>query len=515
MAAAVLADAGWDVVVLESNDVVGGAVASTQADGWTMDTFSACHPLGVASPVLRALDLAEHGLEWRHAPRPLTHVGTADDDQGAAIHPDPQQTAAGLGDPADARQWLRLVEHYQSVKEPLLDALLTQWPPTTSAWRLLRAVGVADVLDFTRFALLPLDQMGRELFAGTRARDLFAGNAMHADIPPQAPGSGLFGWLMSMLAQDVGFPSPRGGSGQLARALARRAEQAGATIRTGEQVVHIGVTGGRARGVVTASGRSIRARRAVIANTSAPALYERLLPATAVPVGLTARLGRFTWDLPTIKLNFRLSAPLPWTAGLARGAGVVHAGLDASGLGRWSADLEAGVVPEHVFALVGQMSTIDPSRSPVGHEALWLYTHAPRGRADQDTSRQVAGRAEQMLDSFAPGWRDLVLERWTQHPDDLAAADDNLGSGAVAGGTMQLFQQAIWRPVTGAGGPSTHVDGLYLASAAVHPGGGVHGAAGYLAARAALREHAWWGRPARHLRLAALHHLYARPPALG
>lgn len=515
VAAAVLADAGWDVVVLEANEVVGGAVASTQLDGWTMDTFSACHPLAVASPVLRALELSDHGLQWCHAPRPLTHVGTAGDDHGAALHPDPHQTAADLDDRRDADQWLRLVEHYQTIKGPLLDALLTQWPPTTSAWRLLRAVGAPEVLDFVRFALLPLDQMTRELFSGPRARDLFAGNAMHADIPPQAPGSGLFGWLMTMLAQDVGFPSPRGGSGQLARALASRAEQAGASIRTGEAVVHIGVRSGRAQGVVTAAGHAIRARRAVIANTSAPALYRRLLPTSAVPAGLAARLERFAWDLPTIKLNYRLSAPLPWTARLARGAGVVHAGLDAAGLGRWSADLEAGVVPRDAFALVGQMSTIDASRSPAGHEALWLYTHAPRDRADRRTADQVAARTEQMLDGFAPGWRDLVIDRWEQYPADLAAADDNLGMGAVGGGTMQLFQQAIWRPTTGLGGPGTHVDGLYLASAATHPGGGVHGGAGYLAARAALREQRWWGRPVRQLRLAGLHGLYAQPPALG
>ena len=120
-----------------------------------------------------------------------------------------------------------------------------------------------------------------------------------------------------------------------------------------------------------------------------------------------------------------------------------------------------------------------------------------------------------MLDAFAPGWRELVLDRWDQFPADLAAADDNLGMGAVGGGTMQLFQQAIWRPVTGVGGPSTHIDGLYLASAATHPGGGVHGGAGFLAARAALREQRWWGRPARQLRLAGLHRLYQRAPALG
>lgn len=517
VAATVLADAGWDVLVLEARDVVGGAVASVSRDRWVLDEFSACHPLAVASPVLRGLELETHGLAWAHAARPLAHAVEDSDGTGAAIEAEAWRTAAALDQDAqgDGAQWLRLVEHYRSIKGPLLDALLTQWPPTTSAARLLRAIGPTQALDFARFALLPVDRMGVELFRGTRGRDLLAGNAMHADIPPQAPGSGLFGWLMSMLAQDVGFPSPQGGTAMLATALAARAAAAGAEIRTGTRVQQVLVESGRAVGVVTAGGARVRARRAVIADASGPALYDRLLPDAAVPAGLRTRLRRFDWDLPTVKLNYCLSGPMPWRAERAHGAGVVHAGLPGAALGRWSADLDSGRVPAHPFALVGQMTTIDPSRSPAGTEALWLYTHAPRRRVDGDTARLVVERAETMLDGLAPGWRDLVRDRWDQFPQQLESADENLGDGAVGGGTMQLFQQAFWRPVTGLGGPGTHLEGLFLASAAVHPGGGVHGGAGFVAARAALREQAWWGRPLRRLRLASLHRLYAEPPAVG
>lgn len=515
VAATVLADAGWDVVLLEAHDEVGGAVASREVDGWVMDTYSACHPLAVASPVFRQLELEHHGLIWEHAPRTLAHVGSPEDPHGAALEREPQDTAAAMPHQGDGESWLRLVEQYRLIKGPLLDALLTQWPPTTSALRVLRALGGSEVLDFLRFALLPVDRMGAELFAGDRGRDLLTGNAMHADIAPQAPVSGMFGWLMTMLAQDTGFPSPRGGTGQLALALAARCQQAGAVIRTGEPVTGIMVSAGRAVGVTTASGQSITARRAVLADTGAPALYRRLLPRHSVPTGLLTRLDRFDWGLPTIKVNLRLSAPLPWTAAAARGAGVVHAGLGHGGMTRWAADLDSGVVPEKIFALVGQMATIDPSRTPGQGEALWLYTHAPRGCTDHTTAARVASRAEALLDAFAPGWRDLVIDRWDQFPQDLERANDNLGEGAVGGGTMQLFQQALWRPVTGFGGPGTHIEGLYLASASSHPGGGVHGGAGYLAARAALREQGWWARPWRTLRLAGLHRLYARPPAVG
>ena len=69
------------------------------------------------------------------------------------------------------------------------------------------------------------------------------------------------------------------------------------------------------------------------------------------------------------------------------------------------------------------------------------------------------------------------------------AADPNLEHGAVNGGTAQLFQQLVFRPVTGLGRSETVVEGLYLASASAHPGGGVHGVCGWLAAKAALGEH--------------------------
>lgn len=519
--AAVLADAGWDVVLLEGQDEVGGAVGSRDVDGWVMDTHSACHPLALASPVLRALQLGEHGLRWASSERVLAHLGDPDDERGAAMFTDPQQTAQRLAEdhPADGDTWLRLVEDWQRLRDPLLDAILTRWPPLAASARLLARIGPTAFPDFARFLLLPAHRMGEELFKGQAGRELLAGNAMHADIPLEAPVSGMFGWLMTMLAQDVGFPSPRGGTRELARALRHRAEAAGAEVRTGVWVEQITVQGKTVHGVVTSDGQRIRARRAVVADTSAPDLYGRLLPPRAVPAGLSARLERFAWDLPTLKLNYRLSAPMPWTAGAARGAAVIHVGQDVPGLVTWAAELGAHKLPERPFALVGQMSTIDPTRSPVGTETLWMYTHLPRENTSPANADRLTQASEEMFDAFAPGWRNLVIDRWDQTPRDLEDGDPNLGDGGVGGGTQQLFQQAFWRPITGLGGPRTHIAGLYLGSAAIHPGGGVHGGCGYLAARAALADQSWWGRPTKHLSLAALHHLYADdralPPGLG
>lgn len=517
VAAATLADAGWDVLVLEARDKIGGAVASRNVDGWVMDEYSACHPLAAASPVLRGLDLSAYGLRWAQADVQVAHVASGDLTTAPAVFRDPERTAASLAadHPQDGWTYLRLVEHYQSIKGPFLDALLTRWPPIVPAARLAASVGMG-LPDLARFLLLPVTRMGEELFRGDGGRLLLAGNAMHADVPPTASVSGVFGWLMTMLAQDPGFVAPVGGAQFLADALRRRAEAAGARIETSQPVGRIVVRGGAAYGVQTVGGRRVRARRAVIADTSAPDLYQRLLPASAIPPGLRDRLDRFQWDLPTVKLNYRLTGAMPWIADQARGAAVVHAGADVTGLLRWFSDLETDTVPRHPFALVGQMSSIDATRSPVGTETLWVYSHLPRRVTDQTAALTLVDRLEGMLDDLAPGWRDLVIDRWEQTPAALHQSNPNLGEGAVGGGTQQLFQQALWRPVTGLGGPRTHLAGLYLGSAAVHPGGGVHGACGYLAARAALADSAWWGRPLAKVATATLHRLYDRraPDAL-
>jgi phytoene dehydrogenase-like protein len=514
VAASVLADAGWDVVVLEAQDEVGGAVRSTELHpGFVSDRFSAFYPLAAASPVLRALELENHGLRWAHAPAVLAHPPRPDSVDAAVLYRDVERTAVGLDahHPGDGEAWLRLCRQWQTLEEPLLRTLFTSFPPVRGPVQLLRRIGTAEALQLLRFVLLPATRMGEELFGGEAARLLLAGNTAHADAPPVAPVSGAFGWLLAMLGQQHGFPTPVGGTGQLAAALASRAEAAGALIRTGEPVAGILVRGGRAVAVDTESGDRIRARKAVIADVSAPALYRKLLPPDAVPARIRNDLERFTWDTPVVKLDWALNEPIPWRAKGVADAGTVHVGADATGLVRWSTDLETGTLPTSPFLLVGQMTTADPSRSPAGTESAWAYTHLPRGVDDDATADELAERAEAVIEDHAPGFRGRIAHRRVQRPSDLQGADANLVHGAVNGGTAQLFQQLIFRPVPGLGRPETPVENLYLGSAAAHPGGGVHGICGYLAARAALGEHNRTGWLRRRVTSAALALVHADP----
>lgn len=502
VAANALADAGWDVLLLEAQASIGGAVRSADvtAPGFRTDLFSAFYPLAAASPLMRSLHLEEHGLTWVRAPDVLAHA--LDDGRAAVLRTRPEATAAGLDgfSAGDGDAWLEMFRAWRRIRDPLLDALFTPFPPMRSVARLLRRVGVAGGLDLARLAVQPVRRLAAENFTGEGAGLLLTGNAMHADIPPDAAGSGVFGWLLAMLGQDVGFPVPQHGAGSLAEALSARLLAHGGQIETSTRVDAVEVSGGRAVGVRTHDGAHIRARRAVVADVGAPALYRDLVGAAHLPPRLLRDLDRFQWDHPTFKVNWALGSPIPWTSDDARGAGTVHLGVDMAGFVDAAASLSVGRIPDRPFLLFGQMTTADPTRSPAGTESAWAYTHVPHGV--RWTAEQVDAQVDRMesaVERAAPGFGGAVLARHVQSPLDLEAADANLVGGAVNGGTSALHQQLFFRPTPGLGRAETPIAGLFLASASAHPGGGVHGACGWNAARAALASEGRAGQLRRAL----------------
>ena len=182
--------------------------------------------------------------------------------------------------PGDGEAWRELYGVYERIGPALLEALLSApFPPVLSGLKLLRRLGSLDeVLRFARFGILPVRRLAEETFAGEGGAWLLAGNAMHTDLAPDSAGGGLFGWLLCSLGQHVGFPVPEGGAGNLTAALVRRLESRGGTVRCGQPVSAIEVSGGRARAARVVGGERVEAARAVIAGVSAPTLYEGLLP---------------------------------------------------------------------------------------------------------------------------------------------------------------------------------------------------------------------------------------------
>ncbi|MFG2163080.1 MULTISPECIES: NAD(P)/FAD-dependent oxidoreductase [Streptomyces] len=502
VAANLLADAGWSVTVLEEQPEPGGAVRhdSEVAPGFVNDLFSSFYPLAAASPVLRGLDLEDHGLRWSHAPHVLAHP--LSDGTCAVLDRDVAATAASLETfaPGDGAAWERLHGVWDRYRADIVDALFTPFPPVRAGARLALRLRGGGGLRLARTLVLPVRRMGEEEFRGEGGRLLLAGNALHADLAPEAAGSGGFGWLMSMLGQTYGFPVPVGGAGALTEALVRRLRARGGVVSCGRRVERVLVRERRAAGVRTADGETVTARRAVLADVSVPALYGGLVAPADLPDQVLTDVRRFQWDFATFKVDWALDGPVPWRCEPAAGAGTVHLADGLDELTRFAAQIAMRQVPDRPFSLFGQMTTSDPSRSPRGTESAWAYTHVPHhiradageegitGSWDSRERELMADRVERHVERFAPGFRALVRARRVLAPPTLQAMDANLEGGAINGGTTAMHQQLVFRPVPGTGRPETPVAGLFLASSGAHPGGGVHGAPGANAARAALRR---------------------------
>lgn len=505
VAANLLADAGWRVVVLEAAAEPGGAVRSDRGvhPDHVHDLCSSFHPLAAASPVIGGLGLERWGLRWSHAPAVLAHP--LPDGRCAVLYRDRARTAEGLEalGAGDGAAYLRLVELWDELGGELVRALFTPFPPVRPGVALAARLRSAGGLRALRTLTLPVRRLGDEEFSGPGAPLLLAGCALHADLFPESPGSAAFGWLLAMLGQQVGWPVPAGGAQALTSALVRRLEACGGSVRCASPVARVLLADGRCTGVRTEDGEPVFARRAVLADVPAPSLYGELVGWSRLPARLRADLARFQWDHATFKVDWALSRPIPWRAAPAGTAGTVHLATGMDHLTRYSAQLATGQVPDRPFALLGQMTTADPGRSPAGTESAWAYTHLPqraRGDAggaglgdrwDHDSKEAMAARLEAEVERLAPGFRDTVITRRVLAPPDLQRLDRSLERGALNGGTAAVHQQLFFRPVPGTGRPETPVPGLYLASASAHPGGGVHGACGANAARAAL----WAGRP--------------------
>lgn len=495
-----LLDAGWSVLVLEAQPTIGGAVRSDTDvyDGFVHDAFSTFYPLAAASPVIKSFGLEDHGLTWRHAPAVLAHP--LPDGDWSILSRD-RHVTAGLMEqrqPGDGAAWLEMVRQWDTIGDSLVQALISPFPPVKHGLGALAKLRKVGGLNFVKTLLTPAVEMGRWRFEHEGPRLLLAGNAGHADIPLDSPGSGLMGLLMTMLGQTVGFPVPEGGAGRLTDALASRVLSLGGEIRCDAEVTKIVVDGGRASAVRTADGQQFRADRAVIADVVAPNLFGHLLDREDVPASVTKAMKHFELDPGTVKVDWALDGPVPWTSPPSIAPGTVHIADSVDQMTEALGQVTARAIPDKPFLLTGQMTTTDPTRSPVGTESLWAYTHVPqqatrddgdgsiRGTWDRDDCERFADRMQARIEQYAPDLASRIVARRVMGPREMEARDANLIGGSINGGTSQLHQQLIFRPVPGMGRAETGIAGLYLGSASAHPGGGVHGAPGSNAARAAV-----------------------------
>ena len=451
-AAVLLAMAGRRVHVLEAADAPGGGTRTKELiePGTRHDVCSAIHPLGIVSPALRNLPLAEHGLEWVFPDVELAHVV----DGGASVLlRDVDATARALG--ADEVAWRAAFAPLVAAGTDLVDALLSPLSLPRHPIHLAR-YGLAGLQPATRW--------GRR-FETDAASGLFAGLAAHAILPLSAPITTGYGLMLGMLGHLVGWPLARGGSQAIADALVGLVEAHGGTVECGVGVTSLGELPAGVTVVLDVTPRQFLR----LADGRLPSRYAR-------------RLAAYRHGPGAFKLDYVLSEPIPWAAPQVGRAGTVHVGGSLADVARSEADVAAGRHPDRPFLLVAQPTQFDPIRSTTGRHVAWAYCHVPYG-SDVDMTERI----EAQIERFAPGFRDTIVGRHTLGPAALEAYNANYAGGDIAAGAGDL-RQFIARPVLVRRPGRTPLDGVYLCSAATPPGAGVHGMCGYHAARTVLDD---------------------------
>ncbi|MGL3200128.1 MULTISPECIES: FAD-dependent oxidoreductase [Curtobacterium] len=452
-AAVTLARAGLSVEVVERNDTIGGGARTAELTlpGFHHDVCSAVHPMALQSEFFRAFRL-EDRIELR---LPEVQYGHPLDGGRAGIaHRDIAETAAGLGadGPAFHQLMAPLARHSDQVADFATDALLhVPRHPVTVA----------------KFGLRALEQGTRAWNARFRedvAPAMVTGVAAHSIQHVPSLSTAAAALSLGSYAHARGWPVPIGGSQAIVDALAADLLAHGGTIETGREVTSLG---------------DLTPAKAVFFDTSVPGMLR--IAGKQIPTPKRGALRRFRFGNAAAKVDFALSGPVPWENELLRKAGTVHIGGTRAEIAAAEGAVARGQHAERPYVLGSEPTVVDPSRAPEGKHVFWAYAHVPAG-SDVDQAETVTRQIER----FAPGFRDLVLHASSRTAVQMAEYNPNYERGDIAAGAAS-FWQLVKRPVLSSD-PWRMGGGMYLASQSAAPGPGVHGMAGWHAAKSALRH---------------------------
>jgi len=452
-AAIVLGQAGLSTLIVEAQATPGGGARTQELTlpGFFHDVCSTVHPLGVASPFFRNLDLQRHGLSWQFSPLPLVHV--LDEQRSVGIERSLTDTARRLGvDGAAYRALFRpYVDEYESLLEMVLGPL--HWP--------------SDPVLLGRFGLQALSSLEHLVrrFRSDGTAALLAGMGAHAMQPLDRTATASFALILGLTAHAIGWPIARGGSQAITSALVATHRELGGELLLNRRVAHWSELPPARAYLFDLSPRQLLA----VAGSDLPSRYRD-------------RLARFRYGPGVFKMDWALNAPIPWRDPQCARAATIHLSGALPRVAASERAVEAGHVSEQPFVILVQPSLFDSSRAPIGRHTAWAYCHVPHA-SDFDASDLI----EQQIERYAPGFRDCVLSRASKNCADMERYNENYVGGDINSGAATL-DQLFTRPVARLDPYTTPNPRFFLCSSSTPPGGGVHGMCGYWAARSALRR---------------------------
>lgn len=452
-AAITLQQAGKSVLLIEGKDQIGGGLRSVELTlpGFVHDVCSAIHPLAIGSPYFSRLPLKEHGLEYIFPSYAAAHP--FDDGTAAILTNSLADTAERLG--RDKEIYLKLmkplVQDWPKMAADILGPLTVPSYPVAMAKFGLNALTSASFL--------------AKRFQTEKAKGLWAGMAAHSIQPLSNLTTSAIGLVLMANAHLKGWPIPKGGSMQIANALASYFKSLGGTIETGHWVKSL---------------KELPSAKTILFDVTPKQLLE--IAGHRFSSIYKWQLERYRYGMGVFKIDWALDAPIPFTSTDARKAGTIHLGNTIKEIEIAESQTSKGHHIDKPFVLLAQQSLFDPSRAPEGKHTGWAYCHVPNG-----SKVDMTNAIENQVERFAPGFKERILARHTFNTSEIEAYNPNYIGGDINGGIIDL-SQLYTRPALRWSPYRTSTKGLYICSSSTPPGGGVHGMCGHHAAKQALKD---------------------------
>lgn len=503
-----LVRAGLSVCLFERRLEVGGGLSTEESTvpGFYHNLHSVFHDAAEHMPAIRDLDLRKYGVEYV---LPRVQVATIlRDGRAVTVHTNRERTLASLRrlSPRDADAWARMDDDYHDFMETVVVPALYAPPPLPSEQHLALEKS-PEGMSYLRLSRSTPSDVVLEHFDSdaVRAAVLFQ-LAIPRGVATDYAGLGML--VPLVVTQVERSHLARGGSHVMAHGLWRALLSAKGRVRGTHEVRRVLLDGRRAAGVELTTGERVLARRAVVSAVDLPQTFLELVPQTALDAAFVKRVRGYKLDeFSLFGVHLALREPPRYRAAAydpdVDRAFKVGIGFDAPSDFRamWAA-IRDGVPPDPPRLYACTPSLHDPTQAPAGHHTAFCWAPAPYTLAEGGSEawdQFSAEYARRCLDVWRDAAPNLVAENIlgmrVLHPLDVFRKLKSMPMGGVFHGRVSLDQIEAFRPLPELASCRTPIDGLYLGGASIHPGGGILGACGYVAAGAVLRDlgiKAWW-----------------------
>ncbi|MEO5928575.1 MAG: NAD(P)/FAD-dependent oxidoreductase [Candidatus Kapaibacterium sp.] len=502
-----LAKAGLKVAVFERREMVGGAVATEEMfGGYQMDVGGSAHIMIHLTPVIRELELERFGLEYIEMDPFAWHPTR--DGRWLAYYRDVDKTIESIAkiSERDAESYREFIDFWGAINEGVFESFLK--PPTPG--NLLRTMVSGkfgkkkEIASTLRKIFSSYGQVVNETFESEPVRASLLWLAAQSGPPPSEPATADFVGWHSMIHKS-GAKHPRGGSGMLTQAMARRFESDGGTIFTGAAIKRITIQNNRATGVELENGERYTASGAVISNAHVVTTMLSLVGAEHLPGGLAKRVGDLRIGNGFGMIIRCASDELPNYTAMPHDSAAhdhnnphpSHTGLQllcpsAQYLDHAYADYLRGIPSRDPACLLMTFSAIDPDVAPAGKHTVYIWSQyhpyeLENGERWDDIREREAEKLIDVAGRYAPNLRGAITDYYIQSPLDIERKHGML-RGNVMHLEMSFDQMFMFRPTPELSAYGTPIEHLYLTGAGTHPGGGIFAASGYNTAQVVLKK---------------------------